>query len=312
MAVKKIQLEPEQLNRLAQKLKSTATDIQGHSIELNSAYKNIDWSFAASACVDRRISQAEIMRKQVNEQLIQMSQYVLTSAILLSDADKQTGSVLGATSKPLPWWNSNKAISTNAEISTVVIPVIGGLTWFKQCIMPKDGIERFFLLNKLRADVLALFERNSLIKNFIDKYPIWSIWANLTGEQCKGFAKRFYLDVYGIEIPGTNDTNEYKLDIVLSSEIYEVVPSLVNSDKVGAEDVSRLFANAKPGDLVQMVGKSGLHSAIFAGVDEQGNIWFYDANSDNKEGIKLHSYTPEQYAEYLSCKGGGATLYRPN
>lgn len=136
MAVKKIQLEPEQLNRLAQKLKSTATEIQGHSIELNSAYKNIDWSFTASACVDRRFTQAEIMRKQVNEKLIQMSQYVQTSAILLSDADRQICSTQIMPIPTLPWWqNFSQIIGGVVALGGIAIGITSSLPWIRRNII---------------------------------------------------------------------------------------------------------------------------------------------------------------------------------
>ena len=81
-----------------------------------------------------------------------------------------------------------------------------------------------------------------------------------------------------------------------------------------AADVAKLFKSppARTGDMVQMVGKSGLHSAILNGVDDTG-ITFYDANYGNpKNIIKERHMTFEEYATYLNCNGGGATIYSPN
>ncbi len=114
-------------------------------------------------------------------------------------------------------------------------------------------------------------------------------------DQCKGFARMVMRDLFGSDatVPSTaehpynytlKDTSGYGVELVGS---LTDVPSRTN------EEIAAFFAQARPGDLIQMRRNraSGTsHSAIVVSVSETGMVWL-EANLDDNNGISKNTYT---------------------
>lgn len=113
-------------------------------------------------------------------------------------------------------------------------------------------------------------------------------------EQCKGFAKSVFEKLFGYNIGSTSKVSgqNYKIDIKTSKTA--VVGSV---SRLTASNAKSMFANARPGDFVQMRRHhSGSHSAIVYSVSSSG-VTFYEANLDGANGIVVRTYTWKQLAD---------------
>ncbi len=110
-------------------------------------------------------------------------------------------------------------------------------------------------------------------------------------EQCKGFAKSVFMQLFGYNIGSTTDGG-YGYQINYSSS---KTTHLGTVTSMTVTNVKNLFLKARPGDFVQMKQKgsyTGPHSAIVYEVSESG-VTFYECNLDWKNTIskKYYSWT---------------------
>jgi len=124
---------------------------------------------------------------------------------------------------------------------------------------------------------------------------------------CKAFAQSFVKTNFGKSIPATSG-DRYSLNGISPSG--QVVHDGMNAITSG--QVEAVFANAQPGDVVQMNWKlgnySGQHTAIFAGYDSAGKVLFLEANAPAGT-IGTHARSLEDLAAAYSKAGGGVSVY---
>lgn len=103
-------------------------------------------------------------------------------------------------------------------------------------------------------------------------------------EQCKGYARNLFKMCFGINV-GSTQGNNYKLNLVNG---VSHVGSVTN---MNTQNISSLFAKARPGDFVQMKRHhGGPHSMIIYAVRADG-ISVLEANTDNRNTICANNYT---------------------
>lgn len=111
-------------------------------------------------------------------------------------------------------------------------------------------------------------------------------------EQCKGFAKSVFEELFGYNIGSTQSRsagNNYKLNYNSSKTKY--VGSVTDITDDSTKDLKNLFEDARPGDFVQMRRHhGGSHSAIVVSVSSS-KIVLAEANVDGNNGIIKKSYT---------------------
>lgn len=95
-----------------------------------------------------------------------------------------------------------------------------------------------------------------------------------------------------------------------------IAGKLYDFDSNSAAGIKKLFINKKPGSFIQMGRRYSLnstknaakpHSAILYSVQDNG-CWWYEANADDANSIKVQFYTWAQIAD----RNRGITIYEPN
>lgn len=125
-----------------------------------------------------------------------------------------------------------------------------------------------------------------------DQNTVMKIGATFTGtrsgEQCKGYAKNVFYLCFGIT-PGSTQSRDKGLNYLLNST--SGMTKLGSITSMTNTNISALFANARPGDFVQMRrSHGGSHSAIVYSVTSSG-VTFLEANTDNKNTVTLRTYS---------------------
>lgn len=128
-------------------------------------------------------------------------------------------------------------------------------------------------------------------------------------EQCKGFAKSVFEQLYGYNIGSTCSKTagvNYKININTNKTTCLGSVTQMTSNTASQNNIKNLFLKASAGDFVQMRRQhGGSHSAIVYTVTEKG-VTFFEANIDGKNGIVLKTYT-----WYDLCKANSAmSIYR--
>lgn len=118
-------------------------------------------------------------------------------------------------------------------------------------------------------------------------------------EECKGFAKSVFQDIFGYNIGSTKSKpNNYQINI--SSSKTSLVGSLVD---LSEDSLRSLFESARPGDFIQLRRKhSGSHSAIFM-TSDQNSVTVFEANTDGHNGIDVQTYSLSDFAEKNTAIG---------
>lgn len=118
-----------------------------------------------------------------------------------------------------------------------------------------------------------------------------------SSEQCKGFAKRLHEILFGYNIGSTKGKpNNYQISI--SSSKTRLVGSLTSLSSQSDNAVRGLFANARPGDFIQVRrSHSGSHSMIFLSADSN-SVTVYECNVDGNNGIQKATYS---YSSFRSA-----------
>lgn len=109
-------------------------------------------------------------------------------------------------------------------------------------------------------------------------------------EQCKGFAKKVHMVLFGYNIGSTKSSpNNYQLNI--SSSKTRLVGSLTNLPSRSNSAVQNLFASARAGDFIQLRrSHGGSHSMIYLSSDANG-VTVYECNVDSRNGIQKATYS---------------------
>ena len=128
-------------------------------------------------------------------------------------------------------------------------------------------------------------------------------------EQCKGFAKSIFEQLYGYNIGSTCSKASginYKININTNKTTCLGSVIQMKNNTASQNNIKNLFLKASAGDFVQMRRQhGGSHSAIVYSVTEKG-VTFFEANIDGKNGIVLKTYT-----WYDLCKANSAmSIYR--
>lgn len=111
-----------------------------------------------------------------------------------------------------------------------------------------------------------------------------------SSEQCKGFAKKVHMVLFGYNIGSTKSKpNNYQINIV--SKNTSLVGSLTSLASKSDGSVRNLFASARPGDFIQVRrSHGGSHSMIFLSADANG-VSVYECNVDGRNGIRTATYS---------------------
>lgn len=187
---------------------------------------------------------------------------------------------------------NNKYLCVRTDLTDAPVQAYADVpsTWerFEICIIP-NGPSAEERLVRARLDEIINGSRT------IDSQTTMKVGEKFTGtkanEQCKGYAKNVFKICFGIDI-GSTQGNKYALNIDSKTK-------LVDSRSMSSDSAARdLFAQARPGDFVQMRREKGTpHSAIVYEVkDTNGDgvidaVTFLEANIDNNNGIALKSYS---------------------
>ena len=162
------------------------------------------------------------------------------------------------------------------------------------------------VVNTTEASVRSRFDAigNGTLR--YDSNTVMTIGARFTGsrdgEQCKGYAKNVFYMCFGIT-PGSTQPRNQGLNYLLTST--SGITKLGSVTNMTTSGISALFANARPGDFVQMRrNHGGSHSAIVYGVTSNG-VTFLEANLDNQNTVYLRTYT---WAD-LCSKNAAMTVY---
>lgn len=109
-------------------------------------------------------------------------------------------------------------------------------------------------------------------------------------EQCKGFAKKVHMVLFGYNIGSTKSKpNNYQISI--SSSKTSLVGSITGLSSASNASVSNLFSKARAGDFIQLRrSHGGSHSMIFLSSDANG-VTVFECNVDGKNGIQTATYS---------------------
>ena len=109
-------------------------------------------------------------------------------------------------------------------------------------------------------------------------------------EQCKGFAKKVHMVLFGYNIGSTKSKpNNYQISINTSNT--RLVGSLTSLSSQSNSAVQNLFASARPGDFIQLRrSHGGSHSMIYLSSNANG-VTVYECNVDGRNGIQTKTYS---------------------
>jgi hypothetical protein len=134
------------------------------------------------------------------------------------------------------------------------------------------------------------------------------------GKNCYGFVNQVLQDEGRGPLTGYNGSYSLngKTPIANGQVVYDA------GNPLTAEDIKNMFANAQPGDVVQMRWTWGSatspHTAIFAGFNDNGDVLFLESNVDltgeSQADVSIHPYSYEKLKSLYSHGGNGASIYR--
>ena len=116
--------------------------------------------------------------------------------------------------------------------------------------------------------------------------------GQFASEQCKGFAKKVHMLLFGYNI-GSTQSNNYQINITTANT--RLVGTLTDLFSQSNSAVYNLFAAARPGDFVQVRrSHGGPHSMIFLSSDSKG-VTVYESNVDGNNGIQIATYGWDEF-----------------
>lgn len=106
------------------------------------------------------------------------------------------------------------------------------------------------------------------------------------GQECKGYARNVFQLLFGVNVGSTQDKPmNYLLNSAKGVSFVGSVTDMSNTN------VQNLFANARPGDFVQIRrSHGGSHSAIVVKTTSS-SVTFIEANVDGRNTISLNEYS---------------------
>lgn len=118
---------------------------------------------------------------------------------------------------------------------------------------------------------------------------------NSSAIQCKEFASYIFNILYDTGYVGSGSTSSNYYNWRLNNtpaRVYQVAEVPQTNNAYQAREAFRnLFAQAQPGDFIQIKrGSGGAHSAIFVGRTGDGIQWI-DANADGANSVRLQTYS---------------------
>ncbi len=146
-----------------------------------------------------------------------------------------------------------------------------------------------------------------------DNKTIMAVGKKFTGtrasEQCKGYARNVFQLCFGIYVNSTQPKpNNYLLYSTNGATKLGSVTGIKKTDENYDKQIKGLFAEARPGDFVQMRRQhGGSHSAIVYSVSGEG-VKFLEANTDDKNSVTLELHKWHELRE----KNAAMSLYTAN
>ena len=127
---------------------------------------------------------------------------------------------------------------------------------------------------------------------------------NSSAIQCKEFASYIFNILYDTGYIGSGSTSSNYYNWRLSNtptRVYQVAEVPQTNNAYQAREAFRnLFAQAQPGDFIQIKrGSGGAHSAIFVGRTGDGIQWL-DANADGANSVRLQTYSYDDLVKTTS------------
>jgi hypothetical protein len=312
-----IKIQPESIRQNSNRISQTANDLTSLHWEINRLANQLDWEVRCRGGVESKISHAASMGKSLAQEAQRLSEYLKSCANAFEDADSKGQQSIAATASSAVKSGIGTGAMLGASIggSGVLAGLIASknnasapytkLTWLQQLVHKGDAKET--------EQLATLFSKfKTMNSTFINKYHIGTAYAGEYAKyQCRGFVRQYYKDVLSID--DTMLTGSHQYELVFNNSSISQVGQIVNTGTVNAQAVQDLFRKATAGDIVQMNGSTGLHSAIFGGVSGNGEILFYDANFVPADGIpnliQFRVKTVNEFASYISCANGGVTVY---
>ncbi len=129
-------------------------------------------------------------------------------------------------------------------------------------------------------------------------------YLNSSAIQCKEFAAYIFNILYDTGYIGSGSTSSNYYNWRLNNtpaRVYQVAEvSQTNNRDQAREAFRNLFAQAQPGDFIQIKrGSGGAHSAIFVSRTDNGVQWL-DANADGANSIRLQNYSYDDLVKTTS------------
>lgn len=320
-----LKMNPDAIEQRAHKFLQAAAELHSISEQVAHLVSALDWQVREQAGVEGKISHAASGGKRLAAEVERLGQYMQGCVLRFREADSQ--SLSGFTEM-----DCRMAAVPTAEASMTVAAFAAG------CVSKTDWLTK--LLNKLHATTEQ--KKNA----FRSAYPP-NVGTNYTGSgECKGFATKYYKEVYGIDVPETHQVpvydakgnavkewkdghevpvyrHTYELNVDSNSPITQQNQISQSDLKADSDEAKKqiidTFQNAKDGDFVQLYGNESPHSAIFEGYEKNDKgeitgIKLYDANWEqipDKRIVQVHTMTLDYLLPYLRSDHAGVTVYSP-
>lgn len=125
-------------------------------------------------------------------------------------------------------------------------------------------------------------------------------------EQCKGFAKSVYQQLFGYNI-GSTSKKPKNYTISINSNKTCQIGAMTDLGNKSDSELKALLRQARPGDFLQVRrSHGGSHSMIVISTNDSG-VTVYECNVDGKNGIEKNTYTWSEFRSKNSAMG----LYTP-
>lgn len=193
----------------------------------------------------------------------------------------------------LPIKNSDGSITLKNAASGYVIDLSGndysiGNHFINYPITGNKSNQAFWFIPVSNPQSQILTRLNQMIDGSYGNgaYKAGTVYTGqYSSEQCKGFAKKVHMILFGYNI-GSTKKSPYNYQISINSSTTSLVGSLTNLSSKSDSTIRNLFSAARPGDFIQVRrGHGGSHSMIFLSSNASG-VTVYECNVDGKNGIR--------------------------
>jgi len=332
--MKRIQIIPENIAQISAIFKKNADILHSMSYQINHMLNDLDWEIRYKDNITQKANLTTELAKKLADDADWMSTYLQNSATKFQEADAQNRCNIEQMTCRIPDSKTLPFFALGAlTIGAVNIPIVKDLPWIRGCISKpiKNGVDAFMVYINKRKELIKYNWARSARLDEILKMDVFRPSADIetrvfnkkgySHEQCKGFAKAIYQEMFQIALPSTKG-NDYELEDSLSlSQVGQIVSTkkCETTEEMNQliDRIKALFQSAKVGDMVQMkwlysaTAGNGPHSAILGGVNESG-IWLYDANNGSPTNVIKNTFMSfSDYAKKIQSSGNGVTIYTP-